>query len=585
MSRSTTAHTLRQRFMSALAVLFVSLLAIIAVIFANTGMFRSSGSIAADELLHESEITVRQFERRLGECAAQTLELSRRLSFLLSHFFEERGLSMEDMNDRPDLLTEMQLSVADTIYITVQLARCSGVFFSAAATANSRLEEPSRSSIFMRYTNVFAERTSDTEIRLLRGVPEIAGSGGIRMHARWRMEQPIGFSQDADSITLSVGKAAGGDGLTWLLTRPISGSDTGELIRMLIAPVAVDGQIVGLCGMEFSSRLFHISNPTSDSSRFGTVFALMSREPDGTYTAQTADSGAGVLLSDERNIFVLGEPDGDGLVSVETAGGEYVGITRPIQTGLTEQLAVVMMPRGRLDSMSRRRVRHGAMIVVSALILLTAACCDLKLIFIDPIIRGIENIIIADSRSAAQDDEGIEELSTLRSVFGKLKKETFTDTLTGLSNRRGLRVMFDIMEDNKHSKKYTLAVCDIDRFKSINDTYGHDVGDLYIQGLADVLRSAHGMPPAERADAFRLGGDEFCVMFTDAGAEDAAEICRRLIVRFTELPVVSSTKVTTVSFGVAEWDGMVSPAELMKHADTALYRAKEKRGDVRIAGR
>lgn len=158
----------------------------------------------------------------------------------------------------------------------------------------------------------------------------------------------------------------------------------------------------------------------------------------------------------------------------------------------------------------------------------------------------------------------------------KLVKKTITDAMTGIGNRSALREVFDYMMEDESDRKFCVAMCDIDHFKDINDTFGHEVGDEFIKGLADTLRLAQNAQP------FRFGGDEFCLVFFDRAKEDAAKLCEELIVLFGEIPIAKKIRPATASFGVAEWDHRATPAELLKQADDALYRAKEDRGCVRV---
>lgn len=158
----------------------------------------------------------------------------------------------------------------------------------------------------------------------------------------------------------------------------------------------------------------------------------------------------------------------------------------------------------------------------------------------------------------------------------KLYKKTITDTMTGIGNRAALRLVFDFMLKDSTGRKYCLAMTDIDHFKSINDTFGHDVGDMFIKGLAETLRLV------QNAEPFRFGGDEFCIILFDRTKEQAAQICEELIELFGFIPAAHQYRKATVSFGIAEWDGKTAPADFLKQADEALYEAKKERGCVRI---
>ncbi len=153
----------------------------------------------------------------------------------------------------------------------------------------------------------------------------------------------------------------------------------------------------------------------------------------------------------------------------------------------------------------------------------------------------------------------------------RLAQEATIDPLTGAGNRRALA---DAMEVTITEKRYNptssvaIVLFDIDYFKSINDLYGHDVGDKFLQRFAEFLRSL--IRPEEAL--FRFGGEEFVVLAKgDLG--DATSLANQ-VREILEGTYLISDKLVTVSIGVAELAVGESARELMKRADDALYNAK-----------
>ncbi|HJQ46894.1 MAG TPA: GGDEF domain-containing protein [Amycolatopsis sp.] len=158
--------------------------------------------------------------------------------------------------------------------------------------------------------------------------------------------------------------------------------------------------------------------------------------------------------------------------------------------------------------------------------------------------------------------------STVRAM--RLRRRLQTDALTGLSNRDALACAF-----RRTGGEVGLLLLDVDRFKQINDTYGHRVGDKLLMALASRLRRA----AREGEVVIRLHGDEFVVWLgniTTAHAarradEVASAIARPLVVAGDEL-------VVTASVGHAT--GTTSLADLLHDADEAMYAAKRARAAV-----
>lgn len=149
-----------------------------------------------------------------------------------------------------------------------------------------------------------------------------------------------------------------------------------------------------------------------------------------------------------------------------------------------------------------------------------------------------------------------------------------TDFLTGLHNRQGF---FELGSErprlNGADVSHALLAFDLDHFKAINDTYGHEAGDRVLKLFASIARNAAG--PA--AMCARLGGEEFAILLPGMGAEEARAIGEDIARRFAETAVNSDglAIAATVSVGLAVADaGEAELTGLLAAADRALYRAK-----------
>lgn len=159
----------------------------------------------------------------------------------------------------------------------------------------------------------------------------------------------------------------------------------------------------------------------------------------------------------------------------------------------------------------------------------------------------------------------------------KLEHEATTDALTGLCNRREFESLAhrELSRANRQGAPLSLLMMDIDKFKSINDTHGHDVGDAVLKTIAGACA-----PHLREVDVLaRIGGEEFAVLLPDTtidGATHVAERIREALGRESVPAGDGKTLSFTVSVGVAQHDGESEelPA-LIKRADQALYRAKE----------
>ena len=152
-----------------------------------------------------------------------------------------------------------------------------------------------------------------------------------------------------------------------------------------------------------------------------------------------------------------------------------------------------------------------------------------------------------------------------------------TDPLTGLSNRRYLDNHISTLFNRSMARGRPLSVliADIDRFKQINDTHGHDAGDDILREFANRVRST-----VRGADlACRYGGEEFVVVMPDTSPEIAASVAERLRGVIESVPFVvrgtGQELQVTASFGIASrTPQVITPGHLLKQADVALYEAK-----------
>ncbi|MBR4224591.1 MAG: sensor domain-containing diguanylate cyclase [Oscillospiraceae bacterium] len=154
--------------------------------------------------------------------------------------------------------------------------------------------------------------------------------------------------------------------------------------------------------------------------------------------------------------------------------------------------------------------------------------------------------------------------------------ESYTDKLTGLKNRMGfysdLGWKYDPFIKDK-SRTLSLFICDIDHFKSVNDTFGHNTGDEVLKVMADILSDSCDTG----CGVYRWGGEEFIMIMPDADAEQCAQKAElvRMRAENTICKVGDAEIRFTVSFGITEYNKNRTVADNIGAADKNLYIAKE----------
>jgi diguanylate cyclase (GGDEF)-like protein len=164
----------------------------------------------------------------------------------------------------------------------------------------------------------------------------------------------------------------------------------------------------------------------------------------------------------------------------------------------------------------------------------------------------------------------------LRKALDELRTQAVTDSLTELYNRRYFwdELGRELIAARRKGLVFSLILMDIDYFKNVNDTWGHEAGDLVLKACADLLRSS-----IRGSDiAVRYGGEEFAMLLPETTAEVAEERVETLRreIEAMEVPYGSAAIRITASFGIAQYDGVTrDAASLMRSVDEALYEAKQ----------
>lgn len=174
--------------------------------------------------------------------------------------------------------------------------------------------------------------------------------------------------------------------------------------------------------------------------------------------------------------------------------------------------------------------------------------------------------------NASLEDKIVKRTEELKTAHDEMKKIAMTDTLTGIHNRYAFFTIMEIEHEknNRYESKSSLIMFDLDYFKTINDTYGHDVGDI---ALIDVVKKVGEC--LRKSDTFgRIGGDEFMILLPHTEISEAVEIAER-IRSFVSEHTFDPVSKMTVSMGVVQYSVDESIESFVKRVDMALYRAKE----------
>jgi diguanylate cyclase (GGDEF)-like protein/PAS domain S-box-containing protein len=253
-------------------------------------------------------------------------------------------------------------------------------------------------------------------------------------------------------------------------------------------------------------------------------------------------------------------------IAVNDATCDLLGYTREELRGLTPRAIDAAPAPGQLRRVTQQLLHDGAVRYESV-----------------RKTRGGELIPVEVSSSLTEIEGELVVLTISRDVserqreVRRLQELTLRDELTGLFNRRGLDVM--LPEQAKRSKRSGRPVIvvygDIDRFKRLNDTHGHERGDDVLLAVAEALRTAF----RETDLIARIGGDEFCVI-AEADDIDPAKLGDRL-----DAAVATASENLGLAVGLShgevttDWRGLEDPREVLAEADARMYAAKHALDD------
>ncbi|PHS26336.1 MAG: hypothetical protein COA83_02975 [Methylophaga sp.] len=153
-----------------------------------------------------------------------------------------------------------------------------------------------------------------------------------------------------------------------------------------------------------------------------------------------------------------------------------------------------------------------------------------------------------------------------------LKEQSITDNLTGLYNRSTLQSSLEnaLHQSDRSNTDMAILMIDIDHFKTINDQFGHDVGDTVLKKTGAFLKQSFRASDS----VFRIGGEEFMALIYNSDKTDAIRVAEKLRKEFLQLPLISGHTIS-ISIGVASLQAEMDWKQWMKLGDENLYKAKD----------
>jgi diguanylate cyclase (GGDEF)-like protein len=257
--------------------------------------------------------------------------------------------------------------------------------------------------------------------------------------------------------------------------------------------------------------------------------------------------------------------------------GVLLGLAMVVIIAFVMVTAAAMMSAERAGSNPTAPLAWGGVAIAATILLLGLAISRIK-----AIVSVAERLSAGDlGATVARPGNGLlgrleRSVNAVSAKLSETHSAATTDLLTQVSNRGTIlsSLFTEVDRAVRHARPLSVAFVDLDHFKVINDTHGHQVGDLVLRGVAGLFATS-----LRHTDVVgRYGGEEFMVVLPETGPEDAAQVAEklRLLVQRHKFEVSSELSINvTISIGIAGGQGKTLRAEsLVRDADNAMYSAK-----------
>jgi len=395
---------MRRRLMIYLLLMGLTIFGVLAIGLVATGVIANSELRVKENLSLQLMSETRRVEEEFDNLTAQGIALSRNLGRTTQQFLTGRQLSLAGLNDRPDLLLSLQDSYYGDLNTSIQVSNTSGVYAVLDATTNTSLpeSETSRSSLYLRVSNIDLTEKVNQEINQYRGIPEVGRQRGHALNNRWDLELDTNLLDGyQEMVSGNVSDIL--NQYRWDTRIKLPGM-WEEVMLLMVPYTGTDGTVYGICGLEISEALFSLQHPAADSEFGNLVTVLAPVGEDGMHLEQGLVGGTeGTYLAADQ---VLTMSEKNGLVRFSSGYENYVGVCEPFSylndlsknsTGVSsgdEEGDVtwkicILLPESSYQSFARRN-RIGWLIAIALFVtVMVSASIFISKTYLKPILESV----------------------------------------------------------------------------------------------------------------------------------------------------------------------------------------------------
>ena len=390
--------SLRKRFLLYIISAIVTFLALAMVLLNLFGFVNSANVQIMRDLDTWLANRADGIEQDCDELAACAISFSNQLESQIQSFLIKHQLQFDDLRDNTQMLTDLQQQLYDTVYLNMQVAPASGIFYILNTTVNSASETPLFNGIYLKYVNLSSDNTVNNDFALYRGSYATGKENNLTFHSGWNNENSTDFFEDCESVF--------SDGVHYVLSSVVEIPETWENARYIYVPLRDrQDKIIGVCGFEISDLLFRLSHKTEDP-QWGQLVCGLIDQCQGNYYGQF-NSNRYQTDNTNSSLRIISKKD---YTQFDFGTESCVGATRDIFLGNDTFTVAMMMPQAQYQRFIRIGQLQNALIFLILGSLTLVCCVIMSHKYVSPILKRIEQV---KAREISGDPINIREIDDL----------------------------------------------------------------------------------------------------------------------------------------------------------------------------
>ena len=310
--------------------------------------------------------------------AAHAISFSEQLETSLQQYLTENDLSFDDLENNPDALSDLQNHLYNVVYLNMQLAPASGVFYILDTTVNSHSDQSFYNGIYLKYININSENTVNNEISLYRGAYSTGKKNNLSFHSGWQNEMQTNFFDNSNSLFA--------ENPHYILSPITEIPETWERARYLYVPIHdAKDNIIGICGFEVNDLYFQLSENINDD-KLGQIIGGLLDHRETTYSGQFNSSrynipNSNLQTKEKKRITEF-------TFDTETC----IGKTQTLQLGKDTFTVAIMLTESQYKSLLKKNQTKTIVITLLIMLLALVYCIFLgkKYFFYEKKLRALE---------------------------------------------------------------------------------------------------------------------------------------------------------------------------------------------------